>query len=60
MTTYRAAYWISDDEQAEVVLTGPEQADLPGADLLAAARAEAAKTGTDLSTGELRIGEWRE
>jgi hypothetical protein len=58
MTTYRAAYWISDDEQAEEVLTSEAQAGLDDDALRAAAEAQAARVGLDLSTGEIRIGQW--
>lgn len=57
---YRAAYWLSDDGQAEVRLTSPDDAGLADEDLLAEARAEAARTGTDLATGSLVVGDWTE
>jgi hypothetical protein len=60
MPAYRAAYWISDDEQAEIVLTAAEEAHLSDADLLEHAHVEAARGDVDLSTGEIRIGTWRE
>ncbi len=56
--TYRAAYWTSDDGQADVRLTGPEQSTLPDSELLAAAYAEAERGDLDLSTGHIAIGEW--
>ncbi len=60
-TTYRAAYWISDDRQGEIVLTTAEQASLPDDDLLASARAEAqAHAPWALESGEIRIGDWTE
>ena len=58
--TYRAAYWISDDRQAEVVLTGPEHADLPESELRAEAEAEAKRNDVDLSTGTIEVGGWTE
>ena len=42
---YRACWWISEDRQASLRLTGPDHADLPDADLLAEARAEAVRAG---------------
>jgi len=57
---YRACYWISDDGQAEVVLTTPEQATLLADDLLAAARREAEDTGLTIDGGTLKIGDWSE
>ena len=58
--TYRAAYWISDDRQAEVVLTGPEHAELPDAELRAEAEAEAERNDIDLTIGSIEIGDWQE
>lgn len=60
MTTFRAAYWVSDDRQHDLLLTTPEQSQLDDAALLAAAREEAARADVDLSTGEIVVGEWRE
>ena len=56
--TYRAAYWISDDEQAEVVLTTKRQSSLSDEDLRAVALAEAKRVGLDLCTGEILISNW--
>lgn len=58
--TYRAAYWLSDDRQGEIVLTGPEHAHLDDDALEAEARAEAEREGVDLSGGSIVIGEWRD
>jgi len=58
--TYRACYWISDDRQADLVLTGPEHAHLSDAELIAEATAEAERAGISLDGGELKIGEWRD
>lgn len=57
-TTYRAAYWVSDDGQADVRLTGPDQATLSDAELIAAAEAELTAQGGDVSGGEIVIGEY--
>ena len=53
---YRAAVWVSDDQQAEVRLTGEDQANLTDAELLSAAKAEAALIDLNLAGGEIRIG----
>jgi len=60
MTTYRAAYWISDDGQAEVRLTGEADAHLDDDALLAKARDEAIREDVSLETGRLVVGEWTE
>jgi hypothetical protein len=60
MKSYRACYWVSDDHQADVVLTCEYQADLPDEFLFALARRNASEVGMDLSTGSLVIGEWTE
>jgi hypothetical protein len=57
--TYRACYWVANDRQSDVVLTCEAQANLPDEDLLAIARRNAHEIGLDLSTGELKVGEWR-
>lgn len=59
-TEYRAAYWISDNRQGEIRLTGPEHADLPEKELVAEAKAEADYANLDLSGGEIVVGMWRE
>lgn len=55
--TYRAAYWT--DGQAELVLTGPEHADLSDEDLIAEARAELARQGGTEDGGRIVVGAWR-
>jgi hypothetical protein len=58
-TTYRAATAFDGN----VVLTSPEQADLPDDELIAAAIAEAAKPeacGVQLLADEITIGDWTE
>lgn len=55
---YRACYWLSDDRQAEVVLTLPDHAGLSDEDLYRLAREEAERGDLDLTTGTLEIGEW--
>jgi hypothetical protein len=60
MRQFRAVFWLSDDSQAEVRLTGPESAGLPEAELIAQARTEAAHVGLDLFTGGLVVGLWQE
>lgn len=57
--TYRAAYIAADADSTGggIVLTTEEQAHLPEADLLAAAREYAADVGAE---GEILIGDWRE
>ncbi len=57
---YRAAYWISDDRQGEVRLTGPEHCDLSDAYLMTEARAEIARAGIKAVGGEIQIGSWVE
>lgn len=56
--TYRAAYWVSEDRQAEVVLTTESHAELPDHLLIAEAAKAANAVGVDLSTGEIVIGDW--
>jgi len=58
--TYRAAGWISADKQASVRLTTEDQAALPDAELLAAAKAEAESVGLELEGGEIVITTWTE
>jgi hypothetical protein len=63
MTTYRAAYWLKNDGQREVVLTAPEHADLSDDELMAEAEQEARNpAGMNGRTdgGRIVIGEWTE
>ncbi len=62
MTAFRAAYFLRTDKQGEVLLTGPEHADLPDADLIKIAEAAWLESGTSLEDmdGEIVIGEWTE
>ena len=56
----RAAYWISDDRQGEVLLTGPEHATLSDDHLLDVARAEMVKAEiTEADGGSIEVGEWK-
>ena len=58
-TTYRAAYWVSADRQADVVLTTPEQSGLSDAELLAAAEREAISEGLEREEGDdIKIGSY--
>ncbi len=60
-TTYRAAYWISDDRQGELVLTSRDESGLTDDELLAAARAEAKEHAPwALESGTIKIGPWTE
>lgn len=59
-TGYRAAYWISDDRQGEVRLTGPEHRHLSDAHLLAEATAEITRASMQIAGGEIAIGDWVE
>jgi len=59
-TEYRAAYWISDDRQGEVRLTGPEHCGLSDAHLVSEAKAEIARAGMQAVGGAIRIGSWVE
>ena len=58
-TTYRAAYIASEANSTGggIVLTTEDQANLPGAELMAAAEKLAEEMGVE---GEIVIGEWRE
>ena len=58
--TYRAAYWLSADKQADVRLTDRTQADLPDDQLLAAAMATAAEVGLEIGDGSIEIGDFTE
>ncbi|SEL11566.1 hypothetical protein SAMN05216359_105250 [Roseateles sp. YR242] len=57
--TYRAAFIAADADSTGggIVLTTEEQAGLPDAELLAAARVVAEEVGAE---GEIVIGDWRE
>jgi hypothetical protein len=57
-TPYRAAYWISADQQATARLTGLDQADLPTCELLALATAEARANELDMNGGRIIIEQW--
>ena len=57
--TYRAAVW-SDRDGGEVVLTGPEHANLGDNELLLEAHAEARRAKLDRSRGWIGIGDWTE
>jgi hypothetical protein len=59
-TEYRAAYWISDDRQGEVRLTGPEHCHLSDAYMVAEAKAEIVRAGIQAVGGEIKIGSWVE
>lgn len=65
MATYRAAQWISDDGQSELVLTSQEDSARGDDELMALARAEcqgAAEIELDEDgdpiDGRILIGEW--
>lgn len=58
MTTYRAAYWIAEDSQADVVLTGEEHQHLSDDELMALAIREAAEIGLEIGDGEIVIGDY--
>jgi len=60
VVTYRAAFWVAEDRQGEIVLTGPEHASLPDAALLIEAASEAARNDVDLTTGSIEMGHWSE
>ena len=55
---YRAAYWISEDAQHEVVLTLPEHAELSEAKLLSLALEEAHSSGLVVEPGRVEVGDW--
>jgi len=55
---YRAAYWISNNRRVSIVLTLPEQAELPDHELLAAAQAKAKREWVDLKSGQIVLGTW--
>lgn len=59
-TTYRAAYWISEDRQSTVRLTTEEQAALSDQDLMAAAKNEAESACLEIGDGSIEIGNWAE
>lgn len=62
MNTFRAAYFLSFDKQASLLLTGEDEAHLSDADLIAAAERCWLESGTSLEDmdGEIVIGEWTE
>jgi hypothetical protein len=60
MRTFRAAYWLSDDGQAELLLTGPDHADLPAEKLVDEARAEISRQGGTEDGGRIVVGMWTE
>lgn len=60
MSEYRAAYWISADEQAEVVLTRPEDAHLSDEDLVLKAYEEMAQVSMQMDGGRIVINTWTE
>jgi hypothetical protein len=49
---------MSDDGQAELLLTGPEHADLPAEELVAEARAEMVRADGSEDGGRIVVGEW--
>ena len=55
-STFRAAYWIADDGQSDVLLTDETMAGLSDDALIAEARAMAEQVGLDLDSGRLVIG----
>ena len=70
MPTYRACYYLAQDRQSDIVLTGPEHAHLSDDDLIAEAIAEARRgdlvgddpprmTPAELRDG-LRIGDYQQ
>lgn len=63
MTKFRAAIWTDERNQAEIVLTGPEQAvlsaDLSDEEFLANAEAEYfGGVGKSMTSGRIYIGVW--
>lgn len=59
--TYRAAYWVSDDRQGEVLLTGPDHATLSDDRLLDVARAGMVEAGiTEADGGAIEVGLWED
>ena len=54
--TYRAAIWTSEDGQADMIMTAPEDAYRTDSALLALGRIEATEQGLDPDLVE--IGEW--
>ena len=57
-TSYRAAYLLSSDKQAELVLTAPEHAEMSDDELRAEALAEAERAGVNIGDGTIEIGTW--
>ncbi len=62
MTAFRAAYWLSDDGQGEVLLTARGHSGLARGDLLAIARAGLADAEIDIARdgGMVVVGDWQE
>ena len=62
MSADRAAHWISDDEQGEVLLTTPEQAHLGDEELLRLGTLELVEAEIDLARdgGRVVVGDWVE
>lgn len=60
MTTFRAAYFLSFDKQAEVLLTSEDHAHLPDAELIKIAEWAWLESGASLDDmdGEIVIGDW--
>jgi len=57
---YRAAIWHSADRQAEVVLTGPEHAELSEPALLDEGERYALEVGLAIGDGSIEIDDWTE
>lgn len=63
MNTFRAAYFLRTDKQGEILLTSPDEAHLPDAELIKIAEAELLNGGgrsIEDMDGEIVIGEWTE
>lgn len=56
--TFRAAYWIAADSQADVLLTSEEQKHLPDELLMAVAQSTAIDIGLEVGEGRIVIGEY--
>lgn len=56
--TVRAAYWVSNDGQSDILLTSEEQSDLPDEQLIDAAVALADDIDLSLTEGRIVIGEY--
>ena len=56
---YRAAYYVSPDQQSSVVLTRPEHSSLPDAELIAEALRGLEEAGVrDVVANRIVIGNW--